>query len=193
MSKKPNAAPPGANKSGTAGLTDVATLRRNARKHIEQGAMTESYGADKDIVVKLLNEALATEWVCVLRYYRHYFMASGMFADTVKSEFHEHAQQEMEHADMIAERIVQLGGEPDLDPDTLTARAHAEYKPGTDLRDMVRENLVAERIAIDSYREMINYIGDRDTTTKRILEHVLAQEEEHADDMKDLLDGWIGK
>jgi bacterioferritin len=120
-------------------------------------------------------------------------MASGMFADTVKAEFLEHAQQEHEHANKIAERIVQLGGEPDLNPDTLTQRAHAEYKPGNDLRDMVKENLIAERIAIDSYREMINYIGDRDTTTKRILEHVLAQEEEHADDMKDLLDGWIGK
>ncbi len=179
--------------SGTAGLTDVATLRSNARKNIDKGAVTESYSADKGTVVKLLNEALATEWVCVLRYYRHYFMASGMFADTVKAEFLEHAKQEHEHANMISERIVQLGGEPDLDPDTLTRRAHAEYKPGKDLRDMVRENLIAERIAIDSYREMIDYIGDRDTTTKRILEHVLAQEEEHADDMKDLLDGWIGK
>jgi bacterioferritin len=173
-------------------MTDVATLRRNARRNIDQGAVTETYNADKATVIKLLNEALATEWVCVLRYYRHYFMASGMFADTVKAEFLEHASQEQEHAKLIAERIVQLGGEPDLDPDTLTRRAHAEYKPGKDLRDMVKENLVAERIAIDSYREMINYVGDRDTTTKRILEHVLAQEEEHADDMKDLLDGWIG-
>ena len=179
--------------SGTAGLTDVQTLRRRAREHIDQGAVTPSYSADRETVLKLLNEALATEWVCVLRYYRHYFSASGMFADTVKAEFHEHAQQELEHANLIAERIVQLGGEPDLDPDTLTARAHAEYKPGTDLRDMVREDLIAERIAIDSYREMIDYIGDRDTTTKRLLEHVLAQEEEHADDMKDLLDGWIGE
>ncbi|MGN6112119.1 MAG: ferritin-like domain-containing protein [Luteimonas sp.] len=180
-------------KAGTAGLTDVQTLRRRAREHIDQGAVTPSYSADRDTVVKLLNEALATEWVCVLRYYRHYFSASGMFADAVKAEFHEHAQQELEHANLIAERIVQLGGEPDLDPATLTARAHAEYKPGTDLRDMVREDLIAERIAIDSYREMIDYIGDRDTTTKRMLEHVLAQEEEHADDMKDLLDGWIGE
>jgi bacterioferritin len=181
-----------AGKAGTAGMTDVATLRRNARRNIDKGAITETYSADKATVVKLLNEALATEWVCVLRYYRHYFMASGMFADTVKAEFLEHASQEQEHAKLIAERIVQLGGEPDLDPDTLTRRAHAEYKPGTDLRDMVKENLVAERIAIDSYREMINYVGDRDTTTKRILEHVLAQEEEHADDMSDLMGGWIG-
>jgi bacterioferritin len=180
-------------KSGTAGLTDVQTLRRRARENVGQGAITPSYSADRDTVVRLLNEALATEWVCVLRYYRHYFSASGMFADTVKAEFLEHAQQELAHANLISERIVQLGGEPDLDPDTLTARSHAEYKPGKDLRDMVRENLIAERIAIDSYREMIDYIGDRDTTTKRMLEHVLAQEEEHADDMKDLLDGWIGK
>jgi bacterioferritin len=182
-----------AGKSGTAGLTDVQTLRRRARENVGQGAITPSYTADRDTVVRLLNEALATEWVCVLRYYRHYFSASGMFADAVKAEFLEHAQQELEHANLISERIVQLGGEPDLDPDTLTARSHAEYKPGKDLRDMVRENLIAERIAIDSYREMIDYIGDRDTTTKRMLEHVLAQEEEHADDMKDLLDGWIGK
>jgi bacterioferritin len=182
-----------AGKSGTAGLTDVQTLRRRARENVGQGAITPSYTADRDTVVRLLNEALATEWVCVLRYYRHYFSASGMFADAVKAEVLEHAQQELAHANLISERIVQLGGEPDLDPDTLTARANAEYKPGKDLRDMVRENLIAERIAIDSYREMIDYIGDRDTTTKRMLEHVLAQEEEHADDMKDLLDGWIGK
>ena len=193
MSKKSNPAGATPTRSGTAGMTDVATLRSNARKNIEKGAVTSTYSADKDTVVKLLNEALATEWVCVLRYYRHYFMASGMFADTVKAEFLEHANQEQEHANHIAERIVQLGGEPDLDPDTLTRRAHAEYRPGKDLRDMVKENLVAERIAIASYREMINYIGDRDTTTKRILEHILSQEEEHADDMKDLLDGWIGK
>ena len=176
-----------------AGLTDVATLRERARKSIDDGAITESYTADRKVVIKLLNQALATEWVCVLRYYRHYFMASGMLADSVKAEFLEHAQQELAHANKISERIVQLGGEPDLNPDTLTARSHAEYKPGHDLRDMVKENLIAERIAIDSYREMINYIGDRDTTTKRILEFVLSQEEEHADDMADLLDGWVGK
>lgn len=191
MSKPPRA--PRAKSSGTAGLTDVATLRANARKNIDKGAVTGSYSADKATVIKLLNEALATEYVCVLRYYRHYFMASGMLADSVKAEFLEHARQEQEHAHKIAERIVQLGGEPDLNPDTLTSRSHAEYKEGNDLRDMVREDLIAERIAIDSYREMINYIGDRDTTTKRILEHVLAQEEEHADEMSDLLDGWVGK
>ena len=177
-------------KSGV--LTDVSTLRANARKNIEDGAITSTYSADKEVVIKLLNEALATEWVCVLRYYRHYFMASGMLADAVKAEFLEHAQQEQEHANKIAERIVQLGGEPDLNPDTLTKRAHAEYKEGKNLREMVTEDLIAERIAIDSYREMIDYIGDKDTTTKRILESILAQEEEHADEFSDLLDGWIG-
>lgn len=174
------------------GLTDTATLRANARQNVEDGAITRTYHADREAVIKLLNAALATEYVCVLRYYRHYFMAKGMLADSIKAEFLEHAQQEQEHAGKLAERIVQLGGEPDLNPDTLTARSHAEYKEGTDLRDMVRENLIAERIAIDSYREMIDFIGDKDTTTKRILEHILAQEEEHADEFADLLDGWIG-
>ena len=190
QSKSANA--PSADSAAGGGFTDKATLRANARKNIEDGAITSSYSADKEVVIKLLNEALATEWVCVLRYYRHYFMASGMLADSVKAEFLEHAQQEQAHANLLAERIVQLGGEPDLNPDTLAARAHAEYKEGKDLRDMVTEDLVAERIAIDSYREMINYIGNRDTTTKRILESILAQEEEHADEFSDLLDGWIG-
>ncbi|HYG06826.1 MAG TPA: ferritin-like domain-containing protein [Stenotrophomonas sp.] len=174
------------------GFTDTSTLRANARQRVEDGAITPSYAADREAVIKLLNAALATEYVCVLRYYRHYFTAKGMLADSIKAEFLEHAQQEQAHAGKLAERIVQLGGEPDLNPDTLTARSHAEYKEGTDLRDMVRENLIAERIAIDSYREMINFIGDRDTTTKRILEEILAQEEEHADEFADLLDGWIG-
>ncbi len=175
------------------GISDRKTLRANARKSIEDGAITPTYAADRKMVIKLLNDALATEWVCVLRYYRHYYMAKGMLADAVKAEFLEHAQQEQAHAGMLAERIVQLGGEPDFNPDTLTARAHAEYKEGGNLRDMVRENLIAERIAIDSYREMINFVGDKDTTTKRILEQILAQEEEHADDFADLLDGWIGE
>ncbi|MCC4598140.1 bacterioferritin [Xanthomonas campestris pv. phormiicola] len=191
MSNKPaNDAKPLHN---TTGLTDTATLRANARQSIEDGAITKSYSADREAVIKLLNDALATEYVCVLRYYRHYFMASGMLADSVKAEFLEHAQQEQEHAHKLAERIVQLGGEPDLNPDTLTARSHAEYKEGEDLRDMVKENLIAERIAIDSYREMINFVGDKDTTTKRILEQILAQEEEHADEFSDMLEGWIGK
>ena len=175
------------------GISDTATLRAKARKDIEDGAITDSYTADRKAVIKLLNDALATEYVCVLRYYRHYFMAKGMLADSIKAEFLEHAQQEQAHAGKLAERIVQLGGEPDLNPDTLTRRSHAEYKEGKNLRDMVRENLIAERIAIDSYREMINFVGDKDTTTKRILEEILAQEEEHADEFADLLDGWIGE
>jgi len=191
MSKQPAAKP--AKTTQLAGITDRKTLRDNARKSIEDGAVTPTYTANRTAVIKLLNDALATEWVCVLRYYRHYYMAKGMLADAVKAEFLEHAQQEQAHAALLSERIVQLGGEPDLNPDTLTARAHAEYKEGGNLRDMVRENLIAERIAIDSYREMINFVGDKDTTTKRILEQILAQEEEHADEFADLLDGWIGE
>lgn len=192
MSKKPAKASNSA-RTATAGIDSTATLRANARKNIDKGAVTQSYSADKATVIKLLNDALATEYVCVLRYYRHYFMASGMLADSIKSEFLEHAKQEQAHAHKIAERIVQLGGEPDLNPDTLTERSHAEYQEGKDLRDMVKEDLIAERIAIDSYRQMINYIGDRDTTTKRLLEGILEQEEEHADEFADLLNGWIGK
>jgi bacterioferritin len=169
-------------------LTDVKTLRKRARQHIEQGAVTPGYQADRDTVVKLLNDALATEIVCVLRYKRHYFMADGIHAKSVADEFLQHANEEQMHADRIAQRIVQLGGEPDLAPDSLTARSHAEYKEGENLVDMIRENLVAERIAIDSYAEMIRYIGDGDTTTRRLLEDVLGQEEEHADDMKTLLE-----
>ena len=191
MSKKPASAANTSAKSRP--IDDTATLRANARKNIDKGAVTGTYSADKATVIKLLNDALATEYVCVLRYYRHYFMASGMLADAVKGEFLEHAKQEQEHAHKLAERIVQLGGEPDLNPDTLTKRSHAEYQEGKDLRDMVKEDLIAERIAIDSYRQMIDYIGDRDTTTKRILEAILEQEEEHADEFADLLNGWIGK
>lgn len=176
----------------TSTFTPVKTLRERARKNIDKGAVTESYHADRKVVIEKLNESLATEWVCVLRYMRHYFTASGMLADSVKAEFLEHAQQEQAHADLIAERIVQLGGEPDLNPDTLTKRSHAEYKEGKNLKDMVRENLVAERIAIDSYRELIEFIGDKDTTTKRMLMQILAEEEEHADEFADLLNGWIG-
>lgn len=176
----------------TTPFTDKTALRANARKDIDKGAVTRTYTADRKTVIAKLNEALATEWVCVLRYHRHYFSAAGMLADSVKAEFLEHAHQELAHANQIAERIVQLGGEPDLDPASLADRSHAEYKPGKDLRDMVKEDLVAERIAIDSYRELIDYIGDKDTTTKRMLEGILAQEEEHADEFADLLAGWIG-
>ncbi|WP_431793285.1 ferritin-like domain-containing protein [Xanthomonas oryzae pv. oryzae] len=175
-----------------AGVTDTATLRARARQSIEDGAITERYHADHQKVIALRNTALATEYVCTLRYYRHCFMAKGMLADAMKGEFLEHAQQEQEHAHKLTERIVQLGGEPDLNPDTLTKRSHAEYKQGTDLRDMVKEHLIAERIAIASYREMIDFIGKNDTT-KRILESILAQEEEHADECADMREGWIGE
>jgi len=168
-------------------LTDIKTLRERARKHIEQGAVTEGYSADRETVVKILNEALATEIVCVLRYKRHYFMASGIHAEGVAAEFLQHANEEQGHADLIAQRIVQLGGEPNFDPDGLTTRSHAEYVEGENLLDMIKEDLVAERIAIDSYREMITYTGNDDPTTRRMLEGILAMEEEHADDLVSLL------
>jgi bacterioferritin len=168
-------------------LTDIKTLRERARKHIENGAVTEGYSADRDTVVKLLNEALATEIVCVLRYKRHYFMASGINAEGVAAEFLQHATEEQAHADLIAQRIVQLGGEPNFSPEGLLSRSHAEYVEGDTLLDMIKEDLVAERIAIDSYREMINYLGNDDPTTRRMLEGILAMEEEHADDLVSLL------
>ncbi|MDB5047284.1 MAG: Rubrerythrin:Ferritin and Dps [Fibrobacteres bacterium] len=168
-------------------LTDIKTLRERARKHLDGGAVTEGYSADRETVLKLLNEALATEIVCNLRYRRHFFMANGANSESVKAEFREHADQEMQHADMIAERIVQLGGEPDFSPADLTARSHAEYVEGDTLEDMIRENLVAERIAIDSYREMIRYFGEKDPTTRRLMETILAVEEEHAEDLFSLL------
>ena len=169
-------------------LTDIKTLRKRAREHINQGAMTPGYKADQKIVVKLLNEALATEIVCVLRYKRHYFMASGINADSVAAEFLQHATEEQAHADQIAQRIVQLGGEPNFSPDGLLTRSHAEYVEGESLIDMIKEDLVAERIAIDSYREMITYLGTNDTTTRRMMEGILAMEEEHADDLVSLLE-----
>jgi bacterioferritin len=170
-------------------LTDVATLRERARQHMQAGAVTANYGADPKVVVEVLNAALATEVVCVLRYKRHYFMAQGIASESVKNEFAEHATQEQEHADWLAERIVQLGGEPDLDPDTLTRRSHSEYKTGTSLGDMLREDLVAERVAIESYREIIGWLHGKDPTTKRLIEQILAVEEEHADDLQSLLAG----
>ncbi|MFO1312434.1 MAG: ferritin-like domain-containing protein [Burkholderiales bacterium] len=168
-------------------LTDVATLRERARRHIEEGAVTETYGLDASQVCKVLNDALATEIVCTLRYRRHYYMASGIHSESVKAEFLEHANEEQAHAHQIAERIVQLGGEPDLDPQGLAMRSHAEYKEGTDLRDMLRENLVAERIAIDSYREIVEWLAGGDPTTRRIMEEILAKEEEHAEELSSLL------
>jgi len=169
-------------------LTDIQTLRERARQHIENGAVTEGYKADRETVVKLLNEALATEIVCVLRYKRHYFMATGIHAEGVAAEFLEHANDEQGHADQIAQRIVQLQGEPNFNPEGLLMRSHAEYVEGTTLTDMIKEDLVAERIAIDSYREMIKYFGNEDPTSRRMLEGILAVEEEHADDLVSLLE-----
>ena len=173
-------------------LTDVQTLRERARRHMDQGAVTESYGADRDTVVNVLNQALATEIVCVLRYKRHYFMAQGIDSEAVKDEFLQHANEEQAHADQISERIVQLGGEPDLNPESLTARSHSQYVEGKNLVDMIREDLVAERIAIDSYREIVQWLTGKDSTTRRIMEEILAKEEEHAEDLNSLLQGMGG-
>ncbi|OAI52756.1 bacterioferritin [Betaproteobacteria bacterium SCGC AG-212-J23] len=169
-------------------LSDIATLRKRAREHIAQGAVTPGYHADRDTVIKLLNEALATEIVCTLRYKRHYFMAKGIHAEGVAAEFLEHANEEQQHADLIAARITQLGGEPDFSPDGLASRSHAEYVEGDTLEDMIREDLIAERIAIDSYREIITYLAEKDSTTRRLMEEILAKEEEHADDLANLLE-----
>ena len=170
-------------------LSDVETLRKRARADMDDGAVTDGYSLDAGEVCRLLNDALATETVCVLRYRRHHFMASGLVGASVAAEFLEHSQEEQRHADLLAGRIVQLGGEPDFNPETLAARSHAEYVEGSSLIDMIRENLVAERIAIDSYRELANYLADRDPTTRRMIEGILAVEEEHAEDMKDLVEG----
>jgi bacterioferritin len=169
-------------------LTDIKTLRERARRHIEQGAVTEGYSADRETVIKVLNEALATEIVCVLRYRRHYFMASGIHAEGVAAEFLQHSNDEQGHADQIAQRIVQLGGAPNFSPEGLLTRSHAEYVEGETLSDMIKEDLVAERIAIDSYRDIIRYLDNDDPTTRRMMETILAVEEEHADDLVNLLD-----
>lgn len=168
-------------------LTDVKTLRQRARQHIENGAVTEGYKANRETVVKLLNEALATEIVCVLRYKRHHYMATGIHAQAVAAEFLQHANEEQAHADQISARIVQLQGAPNLNPEGLLSRSHSEYVEGETLIDMIKEDLVAERIAIDSYGDMIRYIGEGDPTTRRMLEGILAMEEEHADDLANLL------
>nr|WP_255370175.1 ferritin-like domain-containing protein [Roseateles sp. YR242] len=165
---------------------DEQALER-ARTHLDDGAVTPSYGPWREEVIKLLNDALATELVCILRYKRHYFTAHGIASPSVADEFLEHANEESAHADKLAERIVQLGGEPDFNPDSLTKRSHADYNDATDLKSMVRSNLVAERVAVEAYRQMIQMIGDKDPTTRRILEEVLAQEEEHADELLDML------
>ena len=168
-------------------LTDVQTLRQRAREQIEQGPITDAYGADRQRVIQVLNEALATELVCILRYKRHYFTAQGMQAATAAAEFLQHANEEQLHADQIATRITQLQGDPDFDPDTLTARSHAEYVAGSSLIEMVKEDLIAERVAIESYSEIIRWLANDDPTTRRLMEEILATEEEHADDMLQLL------
>lgn len=175
--------------ANTAVLSDIPTLRKRARQHIEEGAVTRGYAADRKAVIQLLNEALATELVCVLRYNRHYFMAKGIHSDSVKAEFLAHAGEEMSHADRLAKRIVELGGEPDFSPDGLSARSHAEYVEGDTLNSMIKENLIAERIAIESYREIIAYLAEHDPTTQRMLKEILASEEEHAEDLVSLLEG----
>jgi bacterioferritin len=173
---------------GTPGISDTKTLRERARQHVDSGAVTPSYAANRETVLRLLNEALATELICTLRYRRHYFMAKGMQSDAVKKEFLEHANEELQHADQLAERIVQLDGEPNFSPNGLAERSHAEYIEGSTLTDMIREDLVAERVAIESYKEMIAYLGHDDPTTKRLLESILAKEEEHAEDLASLVD-----
>jgi bacterioferritin len=169
-------------------LTDIQTLRERARREIDKGPVTEAYGADLERVIQVCNEALATELVCVLRYKRHYYTASGIHAEPVAKEFLEHARDEQDHADRLSARIVQLGGEPDLDPARLSARAHTEYDASLDLVEMMKEDLVAERIAIASYTEIAQWIGDGDPTTRRLFEDLLADEEDHADDLKSLLE-----
>jgi bacterioferritin len=169
-------------------LSDIQELRERARRHIQAGAVTENYRADRPTVIRLLNEALATEIVCVLRYKRHYYMASGIHSQAVAEEFQEHANEEQEHADRIAERITQLNGEPNFNPEGLATRSHSEYVEGISLLEMIQEDLVAERVAIESYSEIIRYLGNDDPTSRRMLEEILAKEEEHADDLQKLLD-----
>ena len=167
--------------------TDLAAMRIRARARIDEGAVTAGYTADRNAVLQMLNDSLATELVCVLRYRRHFFMARGIHSQSVAQEFLVHSNEEQGHADLIAARIVQLGGEPDFAPDGISRRSHAEYIAGDSLAGMIKEDLVAERIAIDSYREFIQYLGDKDPTTRRMLEEIMAVEEEHADELADLL------
>ncbi|HEX8791927.1 MAG TPA: ferritin-like domain-containing protein [Polyangiaceae bacterium] len=168
-------------------LSDIQEIRRRAREHIERGALTEGYKADRTTVLRLLNEALATEIVCTLRYKRHYYMAKGLTSASIAAEFLEHANDEQQHADRIAERIAELEGEPDYNPEGLATRSHSEYSEGEDLVDMLKEDLVAERIAIESYAEMVRFLGNDDPTSRRMIEEILAKEEEHANDLADLL------
>ncbi|TMA29159.1 MAG: bacterioferritin [Deltaproteobacteria bacterium] len=169
-------------------LTDIKELQRRAREHVEKGAVTPAYRGDVETAIKLLNEALATEIVCTLRYRRHHFMAAGIHYKAVADEFMEHSVEEQRHADMIAERIRQLGGAPDFNPQGLLSRSHAQYSEGQSLTEMIKEDLIAERIAIESYMEMIRYFGENDPTSRRMMEEILAKEEEHADDLVTLLE-----
>ncbi len=166
---------------------DVKKIRERARQHIEAGAITEGYKADREQVAKVLNDVLATEIVCVLRYKRHYYMAQGINSGLVKAEFLQHANEEQQHADWVAERITQIGGEPNFNPEGLATRSHSEYKPGESLLDMIKEDLVAERIAIESYSEIVRWLDNDDPTTRVLIEQILKMEEEHANDMLDLL------
>jgi len=168
-------------------VSDVQKIRERARAHMEEGAITAGYRADRKRVVDVLNEALATEIVCTLRYKRHYYAAKGIHSESVKKEFWQHALEEQAHADEIAERINQLGGEPNFNPEGLAKRSHSEYAEGNDLASMIREDLVAERIAIESYSEIVRWLGEDDPTTRKLMEDILKKEEEHANDMVDLL------
>ena len=172
---------------------DIQELRRRARQHIENGAVTEGYGVDRETAIKVLNEALATEIVCVLRYKRHYYAATGLHSEGVKAEFLQHANEEQLHADQLSERITQLGGVPNLNPEGMLSRSHSEYVEGSTLTEMIQEDLVAERIAIESYSEMIRFFGNGDPTSRRLMEEILAKEEEHANDLADLLRRMDGK
>jgi bacterioferritin len=169
-------------------VSDIKAIQKRAREQIQKGAVTGGYLANRKQVVEILNEALATEIVCVLRYKRHYYMAKGIHAKSVAAEFLEHAGEEQGHADEIAARIVQLGGAPNLNPDGLASRSHSQYHDGDDLAEMLKEDLIAERIAIDTYRDIIIYLGNDDPTTRRMMEAILANEEEHAEDLSTLLE-----
>jgi len=169
-------------------VADLKKIKERARSHMEKGAVTENYKADLKAVIKVLNEVLATELVCVLRYKRHYYMASGINSDSVKTEFLQHATQEQQHADWIATRITQLNGEPNFNPEGLASRSHSEYAEGTDVVSMLKEDLYAERIAIESYSEIVRWLGTDDSTTRKMLADILKVEEEHAEDLKSLLE-----
>jgi bacterioferritin len=168
-------------------LKNIEEIRARARQQIEDGPMTKDYRLDREQAISILNEALATELVCVLRYKFHYFMATGIHSAAVAAEFRQHAQEEQQHADRIAQRIRQLGGKPQMHPEVIAKASHSEYQEGSSLADMIREDLVAERIAVETYREIVNYFGEHDPTSRLMMEEILAKEEEHADDLVNLL------